>query len=294
MSEQQAAVLSGVSVCYGAVTALRGFDMEIPPRGVHGLLGRNGAGKTTAIRALAGLLRLSGGVVRVLGADPAETRGRISVLFSEDGLVPSLTVAENLAIWCGFYGFSRSESIDMTRNSLKAFGMQASADKPVKDLSTGNRRAVAMARVFAVPSELVILDEPTASLDPVKAAEVRGMIAEAAGSRPVLLSTHNLAEAQTVCDTITIVHRGERVLSGELKALMSASGFLVRTVEGSVVHRGTTSPPDSTGRVHLESDLHPDMLLEALIREGNRVTEFRAAGRNLDEIFLNLSLEDQE
>lgn len=295
--DEPSAVLQGVSVNYRRVRALQGFDMEVPSRGVHGLLGRNGAGKTTAIRALAGLLSLSGGSVRVLGHDPGENpgiRGRISVLFSQDGLVSSLSVRQNLVLWCGFYGHSSAEGEALSEKALQAFDFAGNSEKTVKDLSTGNRRVAALARVFAVPSELVILDEPTSSLDPVRAAEVRQMISGAAGDRPVLLSTHNLPEAQALCDTITIVHRGRRVLGGELGKITRCPGYKVRALGGSVHHLGITHPPDPSGFVHLESDLQPDRLLEALLSQGNRVTEFRSAGRNLEEVFMGLALKEEE
>lgn len=291
------ASLMNVTVSYGQVKALDGFDLDIPSRGVHGLLGRNGAGKTTAVRALLGLLRLDGGSVCVLGADPAKTpeaRRRISALFSEDGLVPALTVMENLTVWCGFYGCGPGDSTDLARRSLEAFGMRSAADKPVKDLSTGNRRAVAMARVFAVPSELVLLDEPTASLDPVKASEVRAMIKGCAGDRPVLLSTHNMSEAESVCESITIVHRGKRVLHGDIGALTVSSGYVVRTPGGAVVHRGEVLCPGPDGAVLVESPLPASELLESLIAQGNRVEEFRRAGRNLEDVFMSLAREEGE
>lgn len=291
------ASLNNVTVSYGQVKALDGFDLDIPSRGVHGLLGRNGAGKTTAVRALLGLLRLGGGSVSVLGTDPAgnpETRRRISVLFSEDGLVPALTVMENLTVWCGFYGFAPGDCADLARGTLQAFGMFHAADKPVKDLSTGNRRAVAMARVFAVPSELVVLDEPTASLDPVKASEVRAMIKGCAGDRPVLLSTHNMSEAESVCETITIVHRGKRVLHGDTRALTASSGYVVRTTGGTVLHGGGVLSPGPDGTVVVESFLPASELLESLIAQGNRVEEFGRAGRNLEDVFMSLAREEGE
>lgn len=291
------ASLGNVTVLYGRVKALDGFDLDIPSRGVHGLLGRNGAGKTTAIRALLGLLRLESGSACVLGADPVrtpETRRSISVLFSEDGLLPALTVMENLRVWCGFYGFGSGDSTELAGKSLDAFGIRNAADKPVKDLSTGNRRIVAMARVFAVPSGLVLLDEPTASLDPVKASEVRAMIKSCAGDRPVLLSTHNMSEAESVCESITIVHWGKRVLHGVTEALTASSGFLVRTIGGTVVHGGRVMSPGPDGAVVLESQLPASELLESLIAQGNRVEEFGRAGRNLEDVFMSLAREEGE
>ncbi len=284
--------LREVTVDYGAVRALDRFDLEVPGPGVHGLLGRNGAGKTTAIRALAGLLYLSSGTVEVFGADPGvdfRAKRRLSILFSEDGLATSLTVMENLVLWCGLYGFSAGDAREKAMASLEAFGMKGKAEEPVKSLSTGNRRVAALARVFAIPTEVVILDEPTSSLDPVKAAEVRSMIRGAAADRTVLLSTHNLSEAQSLCDTVTMVHLGKRVLSGELSALTGSPGYAVKTEDGRLRFRGGVLAPGPDGFVHLKECPSPPEVLAELVREGNRITEFRPAGKDLEEVFLGLA-----
>ena len=287
--------LREVTVDYGAVRALDRFDLKVPRLGVHGLLGRNGAGKTTAIRALAGLLHLSAGSVEVLGSNPGDDPGakrRISILFSEDGLVTSLSVIENLTLWCGFYGLPPGDARERAMGSLEAFGMDGKSKTPVKDLSTGNRRAVALARVFAIPTDLVVLDEPTSSLDPVKAAEVRSMIRTAAADRTVLLSTHNLGEAQTLCETVTIVHLGKRVLSGDLHSLTRSSGYSVGTEDGRLRFRGAVLTAGSDRLVHHEECPSTPDLLEELLRNGNRITEFRPAGKGLEEVFLGLAGEE--
>jgi ABC-2 type transport system ATP-binding protein len=294
---EHAVRLRDVTVYYGAVRALNAFDLDIPRQGVHGLLGRNGAGKTTAIRALAGLLHLSSGTVEIFGSNPGvdpRAKRKLSILFSEDGLVNALTVIENLTLWCGFYGLSSGDALERAMASLDAFGIKGKSKTPVKDLSTGNRRAVALARVFAIPTEVVVLDEPTSSLDPVKASEVRSMIRIAAGDRTVLLSTHNLGEAQTLCDTVTMVHLGRKVLSGDLASLTSSAGYSVRTEDGRLRFRGRILTAGPEGFVHIEECPSPPELLADLVREGNRITEFRPAGKGLEEVFLGLAGEEAQ
>jgi ABC-type multidrug transport system ATPase subunit len=120
------------------------------------------------------------------------------------------------------------------------------------------------------------------------------MIRGCAGDRPVLLSTHNMSEAESVCETITIVHRGKRVLHGDTVALTASSGYVVRTPGGVVVHGGEVLSPGSDGAVVVESPLPAPELLESLIAQGNRVEEFRRAGRNLEDVFMSLAREEGE
>ncbi len=293
LSDLPGAHFADVSVKYGEVIALDGLDLEIPARGVFGLLGRNGAGKTTAIRTIVGLVRPFSGELKVFGADPAASswnRDRISVLFAEDGLIPSLTVLENLSVWAGFRGMPRSEADEMGRGILQSTGIPDISDVQVKELSTGNRRLAALARTFLLPSDMVILDEPTASLDPVRASEVRKAIDALSESRLVLLSTHNLPEAEELCDSVAIIDSGRVLLTGSPGKLAEAPGkLLVRTEGGTVAYRGAVLEPGGDGYVLLDDDGEPALILRELIESGNRVTEFRPFRRDLASVFLELT-----
>jgi len=292
-SDRAAAAFCGITVSYGGVTALNGMDLEIPGLGVFGLLGRNGAGKTTAIRALVGLVKPSAGSLEVFGRDPGDagwSRDRISVLFAEDGLVPSLTVEENLSVWAGLCGTGRREASILAGAVLADIGISQYAAVRVKELSTGNRRLAALARTFMLPADMVILDEPTSSLDPVRADEVRRAIGRLAESRLVLLSTHNLPEAEELCDTVAIIDRGRVVISGppgELEGMPDR--LLVRTESGSIVFRGETLEPSEDGCVILDCADAPADVLAELVALGNRVTEFRTYRKSLSGIFLELT-----
>jgi len=293
LSDLPGARFSDVSVKYGPVIALDGLDLEIPARGVFGLLGRNGAGKTTAIRTIVGLVRPFSGTLQVFGTDPAASswnRDRISVLFAEDGLIPSLTVLENLSVWACFRGMPRSQADEMGRSILQSTGIPEISDVQVKELSTGNRRLAALARTFLLPSDMVILDEPTASLDPVRASEVRKAIDALSESRLVLLSTHNLPEAEELCDSVAIIDSGRVLLTGSPGKLAEAPGMLlVRTEGGNVTYRGSVLEPGSDGYVLLDDDDEPALILRELIECGNRVTEFRPYRRDLASLFLELT-----
>lgn len=283
-----------VLVKYGTVTALDGLDLEIPEKGVFALLGRNGAGKTTAIRAVTGLVCLSAGILNVFGENPWKRgfqRNRISVLFAEDGLSPSLTVYENLNIWAGFYGFGKEEAGVLSREILQKLEIEDLKQTRVSDLSTGNRRIVAVARTFMLPSDMVILDEPTSSLDPVRASEVRGAIKTLSQSRLVLLSTHNLSEAEELSDTVAIIDSGKLILSGKPGELDSTSigKYSVTTEDGSLLFRGESYLHGEKGYVTIRCPDLPADILSELIEGGNRIIEFKPFRKNLSSIFMELT-----
>lgn len=294
MPRNSAVVFRDVLVKYGMVTALDGLDLSIPEKGVFGLLGRNGAGKTTAIRAITGLVWLSAGILNVFGENPWKRgfpRDRISVLFAEDGLSPSLTVNENLSIWAGFSGFGKKEVGIFTREILRKLEIEDLKQIRVSDLSTGNRRIVAVARTFMLPSDMVILDEPTSSLDPVRASEVREAIKTLSKSRLVLLSTHNLSEAEDLSDIVAIIDSGKLILSGKPGELDSAStvNYTVKTEEGSLLFRGESYSPGECGFVTISCADPPADILSELIASGNRIIEFKQYRKNLSSIFMELT-----
>jgi len=282
--------ISDLTVSYGSVRALDQLSLRIPAQGVFGLLGRNGAGKTTTIRAILGLVEPDSGRVLVAGVDPLSDRSvryRISVLFSEDGLVPSLSVGENLSVWADLYGCGSTEAVSSILAKLDIDSMK---EQRVKDLSTGNRRIIALARTFMLDADIYMLDEPTSSLDPVKADEVRRMISVLAGSRLVLLSTHNLHEAEELCSQIAIIDSGRLVITGQPGEIGADGGrYLVRCDSSQLLFRGRNLPPERDGHVLLESDDPPADLLAELVDAGNRITEFRPLKRSLSDVFIRLT-----
>jgi ABC-2 type transport system ATP-binding protein len=281
-----------LSVSYGTVSALDELSLDIPGRGVFGLLGRNGAGKTTTIRSILGLVKRDSGEVLVCGKDPSgdsSVRRCISVLFSEDGLVPALSVADNLRVWAGLFGKGKEESAELTDSILTKLSISDMSGKSITDLSTGNRRIVALARTFMLDSDLYILDEPTSSLDPVRAAEVRKMISLLAGVKPIVLSTHNLHEAEELCGEIAIIESGKLVMTGRPGEMGADRGrYLIRSENYPLVYRGDSIEPAEDGCILLESDESASFVLAELIGSGNRITEFRLVKRTLSEVFLRL------
>jgi polyether ionophore transport system ATP-binding protein len=211
--------IAGLRKSYGKTTALDGLDMTVVQGEVHGFLGPNGAGKTTTIRILLGLLRADGGTVKLLGGDPWQDA---TTLHRRLAYVPG-----DVSLWPSFTGGEVIDLLGRLRGPLDA-GRRASLierfelDPTIKSraYSKGNRQKVALIAALASDTELLLLDEPTAGLDPLMEAAFRECVeAERQRGRTVLLSSHILSEVEALCDRVTIIRRGRAVESGSLAEL---------------------------------------------------------------------------
>jgi len=201
---------------FGALAAVDGLDLTVRAGEVHGFLGPNGAGKSTTIRVLLGLYRASAGRVRVLGLDPAtqaaQVTRRTSYVPGEVSLWPNLTGQEVLDALAGLRGH---RDVAAERRLIGEFALDPR--KVVRTYSKGNRQKVILIAAFAARTELLVLDEPTSGLDPLMEELFQHCVRDAAAAgRTVLLSSHILAEAEQLCDTVTIIKDGRLVESGRL------------------------------------------------------------------------------
>ena len=210
---------SGLVKSFGRTRALDGLDLSVCTGEVHGFLGPNGAGKTTTLRILLGLLRAEAGTVRVLGADPwddaVELHRRLAYVPGDVTLWPDLSGGEIIDLLCRLRGgFDPQRRADL----IERFELDPS--KKARTYSTGNRQKVALVAALASDVELLILDEPTAGLDPLMEATFRECIREEkARGHTVLLSSHILAEVELLCDRVSIIRAGRTVESGTLSEL---------------------------------------------------------------------------
>jgi ABC-2 type transport system ATP-binding protein len=231
--------ISGLEKHFGHVVALDGLDLEVATGEVHGFLGPNGAGKTTAIRVLLGLLKADGGQVSLLGGDPwsqaTELHRRLAYVPGDVSLWPNLTGGEVIDLLGRLRG-----GLDETRRAdlLERFDLDPT--KKGRTYSKGNRQKVALVAALASNVELLILDEPTAGLDPLMEAQFRTAIeADRDQGRTVLLASHILAEVEALCDRVSIVRKGRTVESGTLDELR----HLTRTT----VEAEVTGDPNAIG-----------------------------------------------
>jgi ABC-2 type transport system ATP-binding protein len=204
---------------FGATTALDGLDLEVAHGEVHGFLGPNGAGKTVTIRVLLGLLRRDSGDVEVLGQDPwehaVELHRRLAYVPGDTNLWPNLTGGEIIDLLGGLRG-----GLDASRRASLLERFDLDPRKKARAYSKGNRQKVALVAALASDAELLVLDEPTAGLDPLMEAVFQDHILDArAEGRTVLLSSHILAEVEKLCDRVTIIRQGRTVQHGTLAEL---------------------------------------------------------------------------
>jgi ABC-2 type transport system ATP-binding protein len=210
---------SGLVKRFGATRALDGLDLSVSTGEVHGFLGPNGAGKTTTMRILLGLLRAQGGEARLLGGDPwrdaVELHRRLAYVPGDVTLWPELTGGEVIDLLGRMRG-----GLDPHRRAALIERFDLDPRKKTRAYSKGNRQKVALVAALASNPELLILDEPTAGLDPLMEAVFReSILEERRNGRTVLLSSHILAEVEAICDRVTIIRAGRTVESGSLADL---------------------------------------------------------------------------
>ena len=223
-------VLDSVTRVFGSVRAVDNLSLEVDPGEVLGLLGHNGAGKTTAVRLIAGLLAPTSGRVRVNDLDPdadgATVRRQLGVLPANAAVDDRLTGWQNLRFTAELYDLPRDGLDVRIAELLDRFDLGGRAEEPAGGYSTGMRQRLSLARVLLHDPEVLLLDEPTASLDPVAARQVRGLIADlgADEDHTVVLCTHDLAEAERLCDRVAILEHGSVKAMGAPGDLASATG----------------------------------------------------------------------
>jgi len=206
---------------YGARPALDGLSFDLHPGEVLGLLGPNGAGKTTTIESIAGLVTPDAGTIQLQGAPlDRQARARIGLALQDTRLQDSITPREAIVLFARFY------RVRPDRDALLArFGLTEQANTRYVRLSGGQRQRLALALAFLNDPPLILLDEPTAGLDPVARHELHDLIRTLAqDGRAILLATHDMAEAERLCDRLIVTDRGRIVAEGTPAALIGNDG----------------------------------------------------------------------
>lgn len=231
---------------FDQVTAVAQVDLTVERGEVFGLLGHNGAGKTTLVRLLNGLLRSSEGSARVLGYDPVsqgdELRRHTGVLTETPSLYENLTARDNLIFFGTLYGVSAAGLTAKVDEILELFGLRERAGDKAGQFSKGMKQRLALARTLVHQPELLFLDEPTAALDPEAARQVTDLMARLSreSGRTVFLCTHNLAEAQRLCDRVAVINKGR------LLAVGTSTQLANELFEGLWVEITLSSQPDES------------------------------------------------
>ncbi len=220
---------------FGGFAAVDGIDLAIRQGECFGMLGPNGAGKTTVTRMIQAVLPRSAGRLEVLGLDPqghgAALRARLGVVAQGDNLDPDLSCYGNLWTYGRFFGQSRRKAHDTAERLLEFAQLSDRGDARPRELSGGMRRRLMIARAMVNDPELLLLDEPTTALDPQARHSVWGWLQKLkARGLTMLLTTHDMEEAERLCDRLCVLDRGKQLLEGEPERLV-AEHVGVSTIE---------------------------------------------------------------
>ena len=216
MSAEPAIRLDGVSLRLDGRLILNGLQVAVAAQGITALIGPNGAGKSVTLRVIDGLLRPDSGTVRI-------SAGRRAFVFQRPALV-RMDAAGNVALALAGLGLSRRERAARVREALARVGLLARAGDPATRLSGGEQQRLALARAWALRPTLLLLDEPTANLDPAATELVEGLIAEMArAGTAMLLVSHNLGQVARLADAAIVLAAGRVVEQGPTRQILFAS-----------------------------------------------------------------------
>jgi ABC-2 type transport system ATP-binding protein len=288
--------VSGLVKTFGATRALDGLDLEVRTGEVHGFLGPNGAGKSTTIRVLLGLLRADAGRARLLGGDPwrdaVALHRRLAYVPGDVTLWPQITGGEAIDLLGRLQG-----GLDPARRAELLERFDLDPRKRARTYSKGNRQKVALVAALASDAELYVLDEPTSGLDPLMEALFQEEVHRLRGEgRTVLLSSHILAEAEALCDRVSIIRHGRTVQRGSLAELrhLTRTSMAVETarpVTGLADLPGVHGLTTEDGRAQFDVDSDA---LDPVVRHltGFGIRALTSAPPTLEELFLRHYGED--
>lgn len=243
---------------YGKKQALCEVTLSIGP-GMFGLLGRNGAGKTTLMKTLATLLRKKSGEVSVCGVpveNASEVRKLIGYLPQEFSMYPSMKVAEAMEYLAILAGLSRAQRKERVPALLERVNLTEHRNKKVKSLSGGMKRRLGIAQALLGDPKVLIVDEPTAGLDPEERVRFRNLLSEVAENKTVLLSTHIVGDIEAACENMAIIDQGRVIFDGTVERLLEIAMGKVFTL---------TAP--KTELPHLKKELS----ITGILTQGNEV-----------------------
>ena len=295
-----AIVTLGLTRRFGQLTAVRDLSLHVPRGSVYGFLGLNGAGKSTTIRMLLGLLRPTSGEVALLGsampADRLSALGRIGALVESPTVYPHLTGVENLEATRRLLGGGR-QGIART---LDVVGLTDAGHRLVREYSTGMRQRLGLALALIGEPELLVLDEPTNGLDPRGIQEVRELVRELPRSLgvTVFLSSHILAEVEQVASHVGIIHKGRLVAQGALEELLGRGLLRVGVGDSTgardrLVSLGWPARAGGNGTVLVDVTQRDDAgaVNEILVRGGHRVSHLVYERASLEHVFFEATRE---
>jgi ABC-2 type transport system ATP-binding protein len=298
---------TGLTKKYGPLTAVNRLSLKVEKNTIHGFLGPNGAGKTTTIKILMGLLEADEGIVRVLGqevhGDMPDVRLKVGYMPELPKFPKHLKGWELLDIYGRMYGMTKQELREQVPKLLEMVGLKGREKDYIGKYSKGMQQRLGIAQALLNEPELVILDEPSLGLDPVGMVEVRGLIKEIAREgRTIFLSSHLLFEVEQICSHVTIIHKGEPLISDTLQNISSklsgpatlhvelakSSDDIIKVV-GRLPFVSNVTRDDNTLTIELNTrdDIRAQISQE-IMRAGGVIVSMSLKGQTLEDVFMRL------
>lgn len=301
---------NGLTKVFGDFVAVQDLTLTTQPGTVLALLGPNGAGKTTTIRMLTSILKPTRGTARVAGFDvvqqPAQVRASVGVLTEQHGLYERMSALEYLDFFAQIYRLPAATRQARARYLLERFGLAEAAERRINDYSKGMKQKLALVRALLHDPPVLLLDEPTSAMDPQSARLVRDAIRELqADHRTIVLTTHNLTEAQELADRIAIIRQGRIIAAGSFDELAQrvVGRPVMEVVTASALNGATASlnglvtvTQTSPYRFRYETD-DPDtanpQVLRHLMDNNVAVVTLSRVSRTLEAVYLDIVAEDE-
>jgi ABC-2 type transport system ATP-binding protein len=290
--------LDGLTKRYPGVTALDQLTLDVP-RGRVGLVGANGAGKTTLFRLLLGLARPTEGRIEVAGvdavADPIGVRSRLGYMPEHECLPLDQTAADVVSTFGELSGLPRRAARQRASDILDLVGLDEARFRPIGGFSTGMRQRTKLAQALVGDPELVLLDEPTAGLDPLGREEMLALVARLGSfGISVLLATHLLDDVQQVCDHVVMIDAGRLVVSGATDALLERTGLVTvdvgpgagGLVDGLLAAGLPATVVDGVVEVTVDGDADLDTIRDVIAAHDLPLYRLSTRLTSLDEVFL--------
>jgi ABC-2 type transport system ATP-binding protein len=292
-------VADSITKRFGDVLALDGASFIVEPGRIFGLLGANGAGKTTSMRIVLDILRADAGHVTWQGVEnTALPRRTWGYLPEERGLYPRMKVGEQLRFFSALYGVSDADAKAEIDDWLERFRIPDYRDRKVEELSKGNQQKIQFIAAILHDPEVLIMDEPFTGLDPLNVRLLKEAFGEMRDrGKTLIFSTHQMEQVEELCESIAIVDRGRVVVSGAVRDVKRAmnrqvvrlatdgDGHGVEWLE-SLPGVSITAQREDYVELRVPSDRDPVEILREALRRGDRVTRFEIAEPSLEEVFV--------
>ena len=291
-------LIDGITKRFGTVQALDQVTFSVEPGGICGFLGANGAGKTTTMRIVLGFLRADAGTVTWNERDARSWPRRTWGYMPEDrGLYMRMPVIDQLVFFGSLYGLTRSDARRVALGWLSRFRIAELADRRAESLSKGNQQKVQFIATVLHDPAVLLMDEPFVGLDPINVALLKDAFTDLRdGGKTLLFSTHQLDQAEELCDSVAIIDHGRIVTAGPTREIKRSTGHQVVRVTTStdgdlawlrsLPHVTVMRPGLDYTEVRVDAGADPQDVLRAAIAKGDDILRFEVADPSLEEVFV--------